>query len=324
MLDLQRHALGPQLEVVARLGPGNLGVERRPLGADRAARHAEADLLTGRPAVPLDRVDAHVAGVDLPVPERPCAVGHDLEIVVARQPRPVAGAGNADLVLRAGVIRRHFGRSDRPVEQRGAGDRTVGRGRAPLVILEAPGVPRPMDRGPAHRLAHPKRQVGVEIAAADPPVQPAEPAEHHAEVVDDVGKRETGPGLEAHHVDALLGKLVAERAAACSGTDHDDDGVIIQIVRSSHFSRRPWSAWFERPLYGGPEITLTPPGPVLQSKTARALHLRARLVEGALSVERELRATCTDRGAAAPRSCSRPGPPRRRTAPSARRRGETP
>jgi hypothetical protein len=94
-------------------------------------------------------------------------------------------------------------------------------------------------RGAAHRLADPGGEVGVQIAGAFARVEPRDLGEHLA-AVGDVTQREALAGLETHHLDALLGELVAERAAAGTGTDDDDDRIVVQIEFGHRIT--PWAA----------------------------------------------------------------------------------
>src|SRR5690606_40768448 len=114
----------------------DVGIGRRPLRPPLAALEAEAGLLAGHAPVVVGRVDRHAAGVDLLVAEREGALLKDLEVVVAGQAGAVAGAGDAEFRLGLLVPGRHLGAVDGPVEQVRALDRTVGRERLPLVVLE--------------------------------------------------------------------------------------------------------------------------------------------------------------------------------------------
>src|SRR5580692_8056582 len=124
------------LHVAGRLAFRDLGVERRPLCPPLAALEAEACLMAGDAAVAGSGVDRHPAGVDLFVTKLLGARLEDLEIVAARQARPVARAGDAHLVLGLGIIGLEIGESDRPVEKSGAGNMAVGRRFLELMLLK--------------------------------------------------------------------------------------------------------------------------------------------------------------------------------------------
>src|SRR5437879_7993536 len=64
VLDAHGVALRAQLEVASRLGARHLGIERRPLGADRTTAHAESNLQARGPPVVRLRVNSHVACVN--------------------------------------------------------------------------------------------------------------------------------------------------------------------------------------------------------------------------------------------------------------------
>jgi hypothetical protein len=98
--------------------------------------------------------------------------------------------------------------------------------------------------GPVHgraadRLADPGGQVRIEIAGALARIEPRDLREHLA-AVGDVAQTEPPARLETHHLDALLGEFVAERAAARTGTDDDDHGVVVQIELRHRIT--PWAA----------------------------------------------------------------------------------
>src|SRR5690554_8184217 len=103
VLDACHVGLGPQLQVPGDDAFGQLGVQGRPLGAGLAALEAEAALLTGRAAVAILAVDRHVTGV-AGVAHLLGAGVHHLEVVVARQPLVVVGAGHAHALLGAIVV----------------------------------------------------------------------------------------------------------------------------------------------------------------------------------------------------------------------------
>jgi hypothetical protein len=179
--------------------------------------------MAGRAIISRLGVDGHVAGVDLCIPYTLRSGGHDFEIVVAGETRDIVGAGDAHLVLGARTERFEVRERDRPVEQIGPGDVTVGGADAKLVLLEARRRTRPMHRRAANGHADPQRQCWIEIAATNALVEPIQPAEHGPIVIDYVCKRQPRPRLQAHDVDAALGQLVRERPAAGSRTDHDND-----------------------------------------------------------------------------------------------------
>ena len=205
VIDLHHHAVCPNLEPASALGLRDLGIEARPFSADGAARHAEADLMAGRAIVPRLGVDRHVARVDILVSHALGARSHDFEVVIARQTRDVVSSGHAQLVLGARIVWLHLPERNRPVEQIGAFDVAVDGARPELVFLEAQRCAGPVHGRAAHGLTHPQRQCRIEIAGAYALVEPTQPAEHGGIVVDDVGERETRPGLQAHHIDAALG-----------------------------------------------------------------------------------------------------------------------
>lgn len=239
MVDLDRHGVRPDLEMACRLALGDLGVERRPFGAPFAALEAESGLLAGHAVVALDRVDRHVAGVAFLVAELVGAGLQHLEIVVARQSRPVIGAGDAHLGFGLGIVGLHLGQRDRPVEQVGAFQFAVGRKRLELVFLEAQRRSGPVGRRTADRLDDPGRQVRkilghAPVAGGGALVLPGKLGERIPLVVDKILVFVTRAGFQDDDVDTLLGKFVAERAAAGARADDDDHAVVVQIKCCSH------------------------------------------------------------------------------------------
>ena len=115
----------------------DLGVERRPFGADGAVGYAEADLLAGRATVARLGVNRHVAGVDLGISHALGASRHHLEIVVAGETWDVVRAGDAQLVFSACIVGLELWERERALEKIGAGDIAVDGARAKLVLLEA-------------------------------------------------------------------------------------------------------------------------------------------------------------------------------------------
>jgi hypothetical protein len=86
--DLRDVAARAQVEVAGRLGLGQLGDQRRPLGAGLVALEVEAVLVGGRAAVVGLGVGGVRPGGVLPVADLLGAVGEDLVVVVGRQRRP--------------------------------------------------------------------------------------------------------------------------------------------------------------------------------------------------------------------------------------------
>src|SRR6185369_15947921 len=127
VLDLQHLRVRPDFELARRLTLRNLGIERRPFGAELAALEAEAGLLAGRAAVARLRIDGHAAGVTVLVAELLGAGLQDLEVVVAGQPRNLVGPRDTHAILGPRVIRFEFLEGDRPVEQGSARDLAIGR-----------------------------------------------------------------------------------------------------------------------------------------------------------------------------------------------------
>ena len=105
-------------------------------------------------------VDRHPTRVTLLVAEFVRAGLEDLEVVVARQARPVARARDAHLVFGLRVIGLELGERQRPVEKIGAWDVAISRCGLELVVLEAEGRAGPMGRRSADRLDDPGRQMG--------------------------------------------------------------------------------------------------------------------------------------------------------------------
>src|SRR5262245_43192564 len=103
VVNLNHHAVRPDLEMAGTLRLRDFGVERRPFGANSAAGHAETNLMTGRPIVPRPGVDCHVASVHLGVSHALGAGRHHLEIIVAGKTRDVVRASDAHFVLGARV-----------------------------------------------------------------------------------------------------------------------------------------------------------------------------------------------------------------------------
>src|SRR5690606_2546289 len=96
-----------------------------------------------------------------------------------------------------------------------------------------------MDRGAAHRLDDPGRQVRKVLRhapAADgrAMIEPGELGETVPLVVDEILVFDARAGFEDDDVDALLRQFVAERAAAGARTYDDDHTVVVEIVRSCH------------------------------------------------------------------------------------------
>ena len=67
----------------------------------------------------------------------------------------------------------------------------------------------------------------------------------HSSLTKVVDARRVLAGLEQHHLDALLGQLVGERAAAGARADDDHHAVVVQVVGRCHGSCLP------QPRYGG-------------------------------------------------------------------------
>ena len=163
----------------------------------------------------------------------------DLEIVAARQARPVARTGDAHLVLGLGVIGLELGEGDRPVEKIGAGNVAVGRRLLEFVLLEAEGCARPVGRRSADGLDDPGRQVGEVLV--NPPaaggrahIRPCELGEAWPFVVDEIREVQALACFEHDDFDALLRQLVAKRAAACARPHDDDDAVVVLIEFRCH------------------------------------------------------------------------------------------
>ena len=78
------------------------------------------------------RPRVHTLVAKLPSPGR-----KDLEIVAFRQAVDAVGAGNAHLIFRLGVIRLHFLKRDRPVEEIGPSNGAIFRTLFELVFLES-------------------------------------------------------------------------------------------------------------------------------------------------------------------------------------------
>lgn len=239
MVDLDGHGVRPHLEMACRFAFRDLGVERRPFGAPFAALEAEAGLLAGHPVVTLDRIDRHVAGVAFLVAELVGASLQQLEIIVARQPRPVIGAGDAHLGFGLGVIRLHLGQRHRPIEQVRALYLAVGRGGLELMLLEAQRSAGPVRGRAADRFHDPGRQVRkipgyAPVARSRALVFPGELGKGVPLVIDEVVEFVACAGLQDDDVDALLGEFIAERAAAGPRADDDDQIVVFQIKCCCH------------------------------------------------------------------------------------------
>ncbi len=229
----------PDLQLAGRLALRDFRVERRPFRTPFAALEAESGLLTAHAVVAIGRVDRHVAGMAFLVAELVGAGLEDLEIVVARKPLDAVGAGNAHLVLGLGVVGLEIGKRYRPVEQVGALDLAVVGQILEFVLLETQRRTGPVRRGPADRLDDPCGQVGEILG--DPPstaccaiVQPGKLRETFPLVVDEIFMLDARTGFENDDIDALLRQLVAQSAAAGTGTDDDDHAVVVEIVRGCH------------------------------------------------------------------------------------------
>ncbi len=234
MLDVRGHRVRPDLQVAGRLALRDLGIQRRPLAAGLAALEAEADLLAGAATIARLAVDRHIPGVHLLVAELAGAGFQHLEVVVARQPRDPIRSRRAHLVLGLRIPRLHLGERDRPVEQVRTRDVAVRAARLELVLLEAQRSASPVHRRAADRLDDPRRQVGKIVRHAPGTrrgahVLPGELGKARPFVVDEIRDLMASAGFQDHHLDALLRKLVAERAAAGAGADNADHGVVVQI-----------------------------------------------------------------------------------------------
>ena len=242
MLDLQHLGVGADLQVAGVLALGQFGDQGGPLGARLAALETEADLLAGAPVVPLLRVDRHVAAVEFLVAHRLGAGRQDLVVVVAGQARDAVGARDAHLGLGLGVVGLKFLQGDRPVQQVGAGQVAVMGAGLELVLLEAQAGARPVDGRAADRLDDPGRQAGEVLG--DPPasrrgplVEPAYLGEGLPLVVDEFLRLDARSRFQDHHLDALLGQFVAQRAAAGPGAHDHHDAVVVEVEFRSHVSR---------------------------------------------------------------------------------------
>ncbi len=241
VLDLQHHALGTQLDAAGRQCLRNLGIERRPFGADLAALHAEAGLLAGRAAVVGRGIGRHRPH-DLAIADLARAGRDHLVLVALGHRRLAAGgaAGHAHLLLGLVVVRGQFLVGDRPVQHVGAFDLSVDLARAEVVRLEAQRDAGPVDGRAANRLDDPRRQVRIGLgvmpaAGRDPLVEPRDLAEHRPFVVLEVGLRIVLAGLENHDLaDAPLRQLVGQRGAARARADDDDRVAVVQVDPCCH------------------------------------------------------------------------------------------
>ena len=160
VLDLERHALGPHLAAAAGLGLRDLGIGGRPPGARGAALHAKADLVAGVAAVARLGVDRQIAGADLSVANAPGAGRHHAVVVAAAVTGNAVGAGHAHLGLGALVVRLEVLEPERPVGERRAVYRAIGRGGPELVRLESRAQAGPVQGGAANPLAHRCGRIG--------------------------------------------------------------------------------------------------------------------------------------------------------------------
>ena len=120
----------------------------------------------------------------------------------------------------------------------GAGDGAVGGAGLEFMGLDPERGAGPVDGGAADGLDDPGGQVGEVLvdapgAGGGAHVGPGELGEAGPFVVDEILVFDAVAGLEDDGLDALLGELVAERAAARAGADDDDEAVVVQ-VESSH------------------------------------------------------------------------------------------
>ncbi|MNP11538.1 hypothetical protein D3C76_1037310 [compost metagenome] len=233
MLDAQRHALRAHLAVAGGLGAGDVGVEGRPLGADAAALHAEADLHAAWPAVVGLGVDRHRPGLDFLVADALGAAGQHLEGVVPLVVRH-AGArpGHAHMLLGLDVPRFQLFVAERPVEHVGALDVAVLAAHAELEVAKTQGNARPVHGAATHRLDDPRRQVRVvarhvPATGGDALVEPGDLVEHGPFIVLDVGHFKALAGFQHHAADALPGQGVGQGAAAGARADDDDDIAVV-------------------------------------------------------------------------------------------------
>ena len=222
-----------------RFALGNFSVERRPFGAPLAALETEAGLLAGIAVVALLRIDRHATSVTFLVAELVGSGLQHLEVVVAGQTWDVVGTRHPHLVFGLGVIWFEFSKGDRPVEQVGALDLAIGGECLEFVFLQAQRGTGPMRGGSTHRLDDPGRQVGkvlrdTPVARSRAHVLPGELGETVPLVVDEVVIFVARSCFEDDDVDALLGKFVAERAAAGTRADDDDHAIILQVEWCCH------------------------------------------------------------------------------------------
>ncbi len=126
VLDFRGRGLNSQIEVSGGFGARDFCVERAPLRAHLAALHAEALLNAGAATVESPRIDGHVARVHLLIAEFFRARIHDFEIVRSRQTGNAVAARHAETTLRDLVIPLEFFVRNRPVDQRSAGNISIG------------------------------------------------------------------------------------------------------------------------------------------------------------------------------------------------------
>src|SRR5215472_14838784 len=229
--DLEHSAFRAHLTSPSRLRLWDLGVKRRPLGADRAGLHAKADLTARRPIVVRNRVDRHVTGMHPLVAHSLGAGRQHLEIVVAGQMWSAAATGNAHLRLGLLVIGHDILVRQRPIDEAGTWYVTIRGPRLELVWLEAGTISGPMNSRASYGLAGPQwcRPVLGDVARLAHWVEPADQIEHVEVIVLEIGDRVALAGLEDNDIDPFGCKLVCERAAARAGTNDDDNVAVVEL-----------------------------------------------------------------------------------------------
>jgi hypothetical protein len=61
---------------------------------------------------------------------------------------------------------------------------------------------------------------------------PAHLPVHFGGLVDHVRQRQAISCFQANNIDTFLSQLIRHRAAAGTGTDHDNDGIVVKLVAS--------------------------------------------------------------------------------------------
>ena len=97
-----------------------------------------------------------------------------------------------------------------------------------------------MGGGAANAFHRPHRHAVGRITFTDAAIKPAEFDEHFRLVVDDIAKAAPRPGFKAHDLDTARCELLADSAAAGTGTDDDDYRVVVESKIGWH----RYSPWF--------------------------------------------------------------------------------